>query len=302
MRTNRTTPARRLRSAGLVSIGLLTAATACGTANSGGAAQETGSDTTPPTTTAQSPATTPPSAKSASPSPSATRAKPGGNAAALPLRGKVVAIDPGHNGGNASAPSKINRLVPAGNGATKPCDTTGTETNSGYTEHAFTWDVAKRLTKRLRALGATTVLTRKNDTGVGPCVNRRATIGNNAKADAAISIHADGAPASGRGFHVIMPTRTNDVTASVAAGAKRLGLDVRNAYRSGTGTPFSTYRGHNGLDTRSDLGGLNLSKVPKVFIECGNMRNSGEAAQMSDAHFRQRAADALARGISAYLR
>ena len=27
------------------------------------------------------------------------------------------------------------------------------------------------------------------------------------------------------------------------------------------------------LTVRSDLGGLNLSRVPKVFIECGNMRN-----------------------------
>ena len=36
------------------------------------------------------------------------------------------------------------------------------------------------------------------------------------------------------------------------------------------------------LDYRSDLGGLNLSTVPKIFIECGNMRNADEAAKFQD--------------------
>ncbi|MQA96033.1 MAG: N-acetylmuramoyl-L-alanine amidase [Streptosporangiales bacterium] len=269
------------------------AATACG-----GAGPDAGGS---PSAAGGSAAATPSPSPTASDSPAASPS-PARTAAAQPLRGKVVTIDPGHNGGNASAPEEINRQVPAGNGARKACDTTGTQTNAGYTEHAFAWDVAKRLNKRLRALGATTVLTRKNDKGMGPCVNERAAIGNEAEADAAISIHADGAPASARGFHVIMPGRGSDVTAALAADSRRLGLAVRSAYRSGTRSPYSTYLGRNGLDTRTDLGGLNLSTVPKVFIECGNMRNSAEAARMSSARFRQRAADALADGIATYLR
>jgi N-acetylmuramoyl-L-alanine amidase len=76
----------------------------------------------------------------------------------------------------------------------KACDTAGAQTDAGYPEHAFTFNVAMRLARLLRAEGATVVLTRPNDHGVGPCVTQRAAIGNRAHADAAISIHADGGP------------------------------------------------------------------------------------------------------------
>ena len=59
--------------------------------------------------------------------------------------------------------------------------------------------------------------------------------------------------------------------------------------------------GHDALDVRTDLGGLNLSTVPKVFIECGNMRNASDAAKLSSAAFRQRIAVALAAGLTAFL-
>ncbi|GAA4089663.1 N-acetylmuramoyl-L-alanine amidase [Actinomadura miaoliensis] len=219
---------------------------------------------------------------------------------AAPLRGKVVVIDPGHNGGNAKNPSKINKQVAIGNGH-KECDTTGTSTNAGYAEHAFTWDVSNRLAKILRAEGAKVVLTRPNDTGVGPCITERAAIGNRAEADAALSVHADGAPASGHGFHVIQPLSVKGQGGGMVPASRRLGRAIRDAYRTGTGIPYSTYRGKDALDSRDDLGGLNLSKVPKVFIECGNMRNSGDAAKLSSAAFRQRIAEALAKGIDDYL-
>jgi N-acetylmuramoyl-L-alanine amidase len=43
------------------------------------------------------------------------------------------------------------------------------------------------------------VMTRSSDSGVGPCVNRRAQIINSSHAAVAIDIHADGGPESGRG-------------------------------------------------------------------------------------------------------
>src|SRR5215210_7717325 len=125
-------------------------------------------------------------------------------ALALPLAGKTVTIDPGHNGGNAAHAAQIARLVDAGT-LRKACDTVGASTDDGYSEHAYNLDVALRLARVLRAQGARVVLTRTNDTGWGPCITRRAAIGNRARADAAISIHADGGPATGRGFHVIYP-------------------------------------------------------------------------------------------------
>ncbi|GAA3953558.1 N-acetylmuramoyl-L-alanine amidase [Actinomadura viridis] len=218
---------------------------------------------------------------------------------AVSLRGKVIVLDPGHNGGNGEHPAAINKKVDIGNG-TKECDTTGTATNAGYNEHAFTWDVSKRLAKLLRAEGAKVVLTRKNDTGVGPCIDERAAIGNRAKADAALSVHADGASASAHGFHIIQPVAVKGHNAAMVPDAQRLGRELRDAYREETGIAYSTYRGKKALDPRSDLGGLNLSTVPKVFIECGNMRNASDAAKLSSAAFRQRIAVALANGFEAY--
>jgi N-acetylmuramoyl-L-alanine amidase len=56
-----------------------------------------------------------------------------------------------------------------------------------------------------------------------------------------------------------------------------------------------------GLDTRSDLGGLNLSTVPKVFIECGNMRDSRDAPLLKSADWRQKAAQGISDGVTSFL-
>ncbi|HEX4815658.1 MAG TPA: N-acetylmuramoyl-L-alanine amidase, partial [Nonomuraea sp.] len=172
-------------------------ATACGGAGSGGAApgQAAPARTQQPARQAQAPA--------AEPTPGDPTPK-----AAQPLDGKVIVIDPGHNGGNYRNPAAINRQVDVLT-QKKACDTTGTQTNSGYTEAAFTWDVSNRLAKLLKRRGATVKLTRSGNTGVGPCITERAAIGNRAKADAAISIHADGSDAAHHGFHVILPKTIN---------------------------------------------------------------------------------------------
>ena len=120
-----------------------------------------------------------------------------------------MTIDPGHDGGNASDPAFIDAPIDGG-GFTESCDTAGTTTASGYTEHAFNFDVALRLASLLQAGGATVVLTRYTDTGVGPCVNVRAAIGNDDGSDAAISIHGDGGPVSGSGASPSMsPSRSS---------------------------------------------------------------------------------------------
>ncbi|TDC49952.1 N-acetylmuramoyl-L-alanine amidase [Actinomadura sp. KC345] len=214
------------------------------------------------------------------------------------VAGKVIVLDPGHNGGNASHPDEINKQVDVGNGR-KACDTSGTNTADGFGEHAFTWDLSNRLAKVLRDRGAEVTLTRENDTGVGPCITERAAFGKRVGADAALSIHGDGAAEFGHGFHVIAPLPVEG-NREIVDDSLRLGRDIRDAYRSGTGIPYSTYIGENGLDQRDDLGGLNLATVPKVFIECGNMQNPGDAEKMSSTSFRQRMADSLAKGLERY--
>ena len=216
-----------------------------------------------------------------------------------PLAGKVVGIDPGHNGLNYTASGIINQPVFNGTGY-EPCDTTGTETASGYTEAQYNFNVASYLAADLRAEGATVVLTRPNNDGVGPCVTTRAAIINDAHADVAVDIHADGGPVDGRGFAVLEPVAdgpNNGVIASSAAFATIL----RDAFEAATPMPVSTYDGVDGLQPRSNLAGLNLTTVPKVLIECGNMQNATDAAILETPQFQQQAAAAMATAITEFL-
>ncbi|HVC70934.1 MAG TPA: N-acetylmuramoyl-L-alanine amidase [Acidimicrobiales bacterium] len=216
-----------------------------------------------------------------------------------PLTGKVVVIDPGHNGGNGADPAFIN--APVFNGRTaEACDTTGAATDSGYSEALFNFNVATDLAADLRAQGATVILTRTTNTGVGPCITQRAAIGNDAHADVALSIHADGGPPGGRGFAILEPVADGPNDAVIGSSAA-FGTDLRDSFLAGTGEPVSNYDGVDGIQPRGDLGGINLTTVPKVFIECANMRNASDAALIVSPGWQGRAAAAIDAGISAFL-
>ncbi|GAA2714433.1 hypothetical protein GCM10010315_21670 [Streptomyces luteosporeus] len=297
--------------AGLAVVFLAGGAAGCGSGGDAGAdARPAGAASAParpaPATPASTRAPAPPAPASSSAAPSPSVAAPAPEAAKDgPLRGKVVVVDPGHNIHNAEHPAEINRQVDVGNGR-KECDTTGTETNAGYAEATFSLDVAHRLRDILLSRGASVTLTHDGDRPYGPCVTERAEIGNKAHGDAAVSIHADGAAPGQRGFHVILPAlvRAGGAdTSRIVGPSKELGARIAGNFVRTTGSAPSNYIGKGtGLDTRSDLGGLNLSVVPKVFIECGNMRDAQDAALLTDADWRQKAAQGIADGITDFLR
>jgi N-acetylmuramoyl-L-alanine amidase len=144
-------------------------------------------------------------------------------------------------------------------------------------------------------------MTRTDNSGAGPCVDERAAIGNDNHAAVAISIHGDGAPAKDHGFHVLEPARVGAPSNAVIAQSHQLALKIRDNYRTRTGIPAANYIGTDGINTRGDMGGLNLSVVPKVMVECGNMRNAGDAAMMTNPVYRERMAEGFAAGLAAYL-
>jgi N-acetylmuramoyl-L-alanine amidase len=233
------------------------------------------------------------------PSSSTTAATAPADPALAALRGHTVVVDAGHDGGNAAHTAEISRPIFIGT-QNRACDTTGTQTASGYPEHAYTLDVALRLRDVLSAAGANVVMVRTDDSGWGPCIDERAFIGNRAHAEAGVSIHADGGPASGRGFHVNMPADIPGYTDDIYTSSHALGIALRDAYEAGTGMPPATYIGSNGLIERRDFGGLNLSDVPKVLFETGNMQNAADAALLEDPAFRARVARAIAVGVADY--
>jgi N-acetylmuramoyl-L-alanine amidase len=160
--------------------------------------------------------------------------------------------------------------------------------------------VAGYLSADLRSEGARVVLTRHSNSGVGPCVTTRAQIINRARANVAIDIHADGGPPGGRGFTILEPV-ADGVNARVIAASRRFALDLRARYLAVTGMPESTYDGVAGLNPRDDLAGLNLTTVPKVLIETGNMRNATDARLLVSSAWQQRAGRAMAQAITEFL-
>ena len=211
-------------------------------------------------------------------------------------------IDPGHQLGNSTHLAEINRLVDAG-GFEKPCNTTGTATNGGFPEATFAWEVALALRARLQGEGATVVMTRSTNSYAdwGTCVDERGRLGNQVHADAAISIHGDGADASYRGFFVILPGLRAGWTDDIYQSSHRLGTAVHEGL-VGAGATVANDYGGTGYSVRTDLGTLNWSNVPIVMVEMGNMRNAVDAAHMTSASYRDQVyARGLAAGLTSYL-
>lgn len=240
----------------------------------------------PPPTSAPSSAATSPGATLV---PSPTKApRP-----RLPLRGVVIALDPGHQLGNHNFPAQTARLVDAG-GLTKPCNTTGTATVDGWAEATFAWELARLVAGRLEELGARVELTRRSNSEQhwGPCVDTRGRFAGKVGADLLVSLHADGTDAGERGFHVI------------AAPDRPRALRLARALRAGlveAGLPRSSYVA-DGLTIRPDLGTLNLADVPAAMLESGNMMNPDDAALMRSDSGRARYADGIVAGIRSFLK
>jgi N-acetylmuramoyl-L-alanine amidase len=121
---------------------------------------------------------------------------------------------------------------------------------------------------------------------------------NAIRPNAIVSIHADGGPATGRGFHVLYSSPPlNDAQAGPAVQFAQIMRDQL----SGSGFVPSTYIGSGGLNPRSDIAGLNLAQYPSILVELGNMKNPADSGLMKTPEGRQRYADGVVRGIAAFL-
>ena len=217
------------------------------------------------------------------------------HAAPSSIAGMIVFLDPGHNGANDASMTK---QVPTGRGGTKDCQTSGTSTDDGFAEHTFNWDTVLLIRQELTQLGVRTAMSRGNDDQVAACVDERAAMANALQPNAVVSIHADGGPATGRGFHV---NYSNPPLNQAQAGPSvQLARTMRDQLLA-SGLPAANYIGSDGLYGRADLAGLNLAQYPSILVEMGNMKNPIDSALMESPDGRQKYADAVVKGIAAYL-
>ncbi len=222
------------------------------------------------------------------------------------LTGRTVFLDPGHQG--SAAGNKLNKQVPDGRGGTKDCQTTGATAVTGKKEHSINWDIAQLVKAGLESAGATVVLSRADDAGWGGCVDERAAAAGKSGADIAVSLHADstsaGADPDKSGFHMIVPTQPipNATVAAVQAGnGRKASEDMRDAFTKAGFAPANYAGVQDGIQTRPDIAALNLTKVPAVFIEMGNLSNPAEAKALSEAKGSAAYALAITDGIKSYL-
>ena len=237
----------------------------------------------PSTTVAPAPSTTaialPPTAVTTG----VTSAPPApvGGAGTGAVSGRTIAIDPGHDGGNYAHTAEISRLIFIGT-QTRACDTTGTATNDGYSEAAYTLDVGAAPSSGVAGGRRARRDDPHDQRRLGP-VHRPARRYRQRRARR----RRDLDPRRRRpGRWARLPRvdarahRRATPTTSTRVAPPR-GRRPRRVPRDGH-ADLDLLR-PQGLAERTDFGGLNLSNVPKVFIETGNMRNATDAGLLDPA-------------------
>lgn len=214
-----------------------------------------------------------------------------------PLDGRVIVVDPGHNGlWDTSVNAKRVLMYGAG---WRPCQNAGTARDKQVTESAIVWDIAQRLTTLLRQQGATVIMTRPDDDGTGPCNNERADIANRNAATMLFSLHVDGSNLPGlRGYHVIWSNNmlggpaVQDASHELARRfvgemAQHSQLPVTTAAKDAEGLPLN--------EINKELGVLNgVGTGPAILAEFGNIWNDADLAILTSDNGKQDLAAALA--------
>lgn len=200
-----------------------------------------------------------------------------------------ILLDPGHGGKD---PGKLNPTL-------------------NYTEKAATLDTALRLKPLLEKLGFEVLLTRDRDVAIE--LEDRAPLATKAKADLFVSLHYNGGAAgdttsSGIETYCLTPTgqhSTNKATGRADLTAEpgnrfdtfnlQLAFNVQRRLLAGTGAEDRGVR-------RARFAVLRTLTCPGILIEGGFVSSRTEGAQIANAAYRQKIAQAIADGIVDYVR
>ena len=181
-----------------------------------------------------------------------------------------VLIDPGHGGSDGGA--------------------TGIRTQAREAE--INLDIACKLRDQLRLQGAQVVMTREDEGAVGKDKNtdmrNRRTMIENAGQDITVSIHQNSFPDSSVcGAQVIYAPGSEKGMALAACIQAQLDAELKPE------KPRSI--------TEGDYYIVKSGTAPAVIVECGFISNEVEEALLLKDAYRQRIAEAIAKGIADYL-
>ena len=207
---------------------------------------------------------------------------------------KVIVLDPGHGGID---PGKENKLL-------------------GVNEKTFTLDVALRLKKILEAFGWKVLLTRSGDRELSPIKKKdlqmRDDVANNNHADLFLSIHFNAVEknaerVTGVETYTMAPQfmfsaaegKKDEMTDTAFPGNKLdyanllFGEQIHRAMITRLKTPDRGFK-------RGRLAVLRFVECPGALVECAYLSNLAEARQVASPEYRQRIAEAIARGVQDY--
>lgn len=185
-----------------------------------------------------------------------------------PMSKHTVCLDPGHGPGNVNG-----------------------SPDGTYKEWEFTWDIAQRIKPLLEAQGVGVVLTKTADNYTS--LTERANISNKAKPDCFVSIHTNAAGEGGWSSASGLEIYTS--AGPMTAQRNVLASGLVNAFHAAGVTLRSEPIKHEMYTV------LAKTDAPACLIEYGFHTNKADVEYLKDTKYRDKLAEATAKGICTYL-
>ncbi|MEA5060513.1 MAG: N-acetylmuramoyl-L-alanine amidase [Candidatus Pelethousia sp.] len=213
----------------------------------------------------------------------------GASEEALPLQGRLIGIDPGHQ--TVEDPA-LEPLLPGSN-RTKARMTKGSVgVKTGVAECRVNLQIGLKLKGLLEDGGATVIMTREsNDVSLSNI--ERAQMMNQAGVDIWVRLHCDASSNEHQsGAHMLVPSRA--YSTAIYKESLALAQSMLDSFCA------ATEAADNGISALMNQAGFNWSERPVVAIEMGFLSNAQEDVRLGRDSYQIACATGIYNGIVAY--